>query len=167
MKPIIATYYLKNQDGLIVSKIEATDIARCLMGNCYSASSWSKTNGSDYYTIAWEFVAEVYCKFDGCTHWYFFGEGYDPESRTNDDDIDAYYHLCGPETFIEHIRNMCFIWKVAEMALIESYDSYDGYNDHVISDAMYSEMIQENYEVNGFTGEIVNKMLEGFTITKE
>lgn len=166
MKPVIATFYLKNQHGLIVSKIEATNITRCLMGNCYSASSWGVNIGSDYYEIAWEFVAEVYCKFDGCTHWYFFGEDHDPELRTHDNEIDSYYHLCGPECFIEHIRNMCFIWKVAEMAMVESYDDYDG-GEHLISDTMYSEMIQENYEVNGFTGEIVNKMLKGFTITKE
>lgn len=154
MKPIVATYYLKDKDGLIVSKIEATDITRCFMGNCYSASSWSID--SDHYDIAWEFVADVYCKFDGCTHWYFLGEGHDPDSCSHDDDFYPYYHLCGPECFIAHIRNMCFIWKVAEMVLIESYP-----------DELSIAMIKENYEVNGLTGEIVNKMLEGFTITKE
>lgn len=165
MKPIVATYYLKDKDnGAIYSKIEVTDVDRCLIGKCYSA--YSLSDYSMLGVLGWNFVADVCCKFDGCTHWHFFGERYDPETdaATHDNEIDAYYHICGPECFIEHIRNMCFIWKVAEMALIDSYDNYD---NHLISKVMHSEMIQENYEVNGFTGEIVNKMLEGFTITKE
>lgn len=154
MKPIVATYYLEGKDGRIFSKFEATDVDRCLDGNCYIATTWTDYSMRD--VLEWDFFADVYCKFDGCTHWYFNGEDYDPESdkRTHDNEINAYYHICGPERFNEHIMNMCFVWKLAEMVLKKSYD-----------DSRYSECIDDHYDVNDFTGKLVNKMLEGYTIT--
>ena len=156
MEPIVATYYLKDKDdGMIHSKIEATNIIGHLDGKCYSAKSWC-SNAIDVFD--WYFVGDVYCKFDGCTHWYFNGEDYDPELNAEN---DSYYQICGPECYTEHIRNMCFIWKVAEMVISDSHEG------NLIPDAMYREMIQENYEMNGFTGKLVDMMLEGFTITKD
>lgn len=152
MEPIVATYYLRNDNGYTVSKIEVTDNDRCLIGNCYQAVSWS----TDKTPLDWHFVTGVYCKFDGCTHWNFFGEDYDPEIYGQGDKIDAYYHICGPECFIEHIRNMCFVWKVAETILVDCY-----------ADDVYTQCIRENYEVDGFTGELVDRMLKGCMITKE
>ena len=154
MKPIVATYYLEDKDGWIFSKFEATNIDRYLEGKCYIATTWSGESMRD--VVNWHFFTDVYCKFDGCTHWYFLGEDYDPEAdaATHDNEIDAYYHICGPGCFIEHIRNMCFIWKLAEMVIKKSYDTNS-----------YHECIEENYKVNGFTGKLVDKMLEGYTIT--
>ena len=151
MEPIIATYYLTDETGYVVAKIEATDVDRCLIGKCYSAISWSAYDPSD--VGDWHFVADVYCKFDSCTHWNFYGEDYDPETNT---ESDSYYHICGPECFKEHIMNMCFVWKVAEMVLKDYYGN----------DPVYVECIEENYEVNGFTGKLVDMMLKRCLITK-
>lgn len=152
MKPIVTTFYLTNENGYIVSKIEATDVDRCLDGMCYSAVSWEPYSKVD--VLDWHFVADVYCKFDSYTHWYFHGEDYNPETNTEN---DSYYHICGPECFKEHIHNMCFVWKVAEMVLKDSYGN----------DPVYAKCIEENYEVNGFTGKLVDKMLKGCLITKD
>ena len=152
MKPVIATYYLRDKDdGRIYSKIEATNITRCLMGICYSAIGWSSDMD---FVLDWQFVADVYCKFDSCTHWNFYGERFDPETETSEG-ADSYYHLCGPECFTEHIRNMCFIWKVAEMVLTESYP-----------DDTYRDIVRENYEVGGLAGRLVEMMLKDYVITK-
>ena len=147
MKPIVATYYLEGESGRIFSKFDATDNDRCLMGMCYIATCW---DGKD--VVDWDFFADVYCKFDGCTHWRFYGEDYNPEqdSHTHDNEIDAYYHICGPGRFKEHVMNMCFVWKLAEM---------------VLKNGCINHMIDDNYETIGFTGKLVDKMLEGYTIT--
>lgn len=38
-----------------------------------------------------DFVADVYFKWDCCTHWYFYGE----DQLNNPSRRDGYYHLCG------------------------------------------------------------------------
>ena len=151
------TYYLTDDsDGRIVSKLEVTidpDLF-CLMGVCYNATSWAmEKDGSVGVVLEWKFLAEVYCKWDSCTHWYFFGERYDSDNKSHDcDDIDGYYHLCGLHSFVTHIRHMCFIWRAAEMWMAR-YKS-----------ETYVDMMKEYYHDNEEQYELVEKILEGYSI---
>ena len=130
MRQVKETYVLKDtQSGLIHSKFEV--LVHCeayIEGTCYAAIAWS---GFDKRTpIEWEFIADTYCKADACTHWYFFGEDYDPESKAEDNGC-SYYHLCGGYSFMNHLTSMCFVWKLMEMLLGETRDyATDSYYEH-------------------------------------
>ena len=111
-------YYLKDPSGCVVAKfvVENEDY-HCLMGHCYSCVSWDADNNIP---LEYLFVTDAYCKWDGCTHWNFCGEDYN-----DDDPINAYYHLCGDLCFRDHIRYMCFVWKLASMLIVnEHYQEY-------------------------------------------
>lgn len=118
-------WYLKDTSDCnrILAKFEFKD--DFFTGNCWRAVSWYDNGVFD-----WEFVADVFCKWDACTQWYFNGETYDPveDAKTHDNEIDAYYHLCGGYCMFEHVRCMCFVWKLAEMIFGDSewYYEHDG-----------------------------------------
>lgn len=57
-----------------------------------------------------QFIASAYIKWDGCTHWYFYGEDY------YESEVDSYYHLCG--SF--YIFNFTEIIKVATNLVIDT-----------------------------------------------
>ncbi|MBR2389271.1 MAG: hypothetical protein IKA94_00560 [Mogibacterium sp.] len=142
------TYYLKNKDGEIWAKFEITDLheGSSLDGQLYEATAWS---GCDQKTpIEWSFIADIYGKWDSCTHWWFRGEDCDPELKT---EKDSYYHLCGGYCFAGHIRNMCFAWKVMCMVLSGNRD--DSY--------------ALEYYTEGSIGEVIEFMLKDFTIEEE
>lgn len=149
------TYYLKDSDGLIAAKIELTKNADeyCLDGRCYKAISWSMEKDDFGCVLDWHFVADVYCKWDSCTHWYFHGEDYD--TNTNPSDHDSYYHLCGSHSFNNHIRIMCFIWKAAELWMCERTPENRSESGVDYTRKQY----QENKE-------LVDFMLDGYTIEK-
>lgn len=117
-------YYLKDttDHNRIVAKFVVENDDRTLMGDCYSAVSWY----SDGSVCDYDYFAGVYCKLDSCTHWYFYGEDYDPELKN---EKDSYYHLCGAGCFMEHIRLMCFVWKLASIITGSSDDYFD--NDEI------------------------------------
>lgn len=107
-------YYLKNKDdGYVTHKFEVDGDDFCLSGKCYEAYSWKMT-GEPY---EYSFVAGVYCKWDACTHWYFYGEDYNPDAEIDEKEQDSYYHLCGGYSFMRHITAMCFVWKLAEQII--------------------------------------------------
>ena len=149
MNQVKETYVLRDtQSGLIRSKFEIS--VRCeayIEGICYAAIAWSGF-GKKTTPIEWEFVADTYCKADACTHWYFFGEDYDPESKSEDNGC-SYYHLCGGYCFMNHLTSMCFVWKLMEMLLGETRDYADeSYYDH--------EKIKQ----------VINLVLDGYVIEK-
>ena len=79
-------YYLKDPNGYVISKFEQTD--DYMTGYCYECIGW---NGPDSRNPCdWSFFTSVYCKWDGCTHWHFCGEDYDPTAREKP---DSYYHI--------------------------------------------------------------------------
>lgn len=114
-------YYLKDKSGMIVAKFEYTD--NYMTGVCHAATSWiDDGNGNYNVPCEWDFVADVYCKWDSCTHWWFRGEDFDPD--IDGSDHDSYYHLCGTHCFVNHIRCMCFIWKLGYMYQLEYGNEY-------------------------------------------
>lgn len=141
-------YHLKDRDGMAGFKFVVENDDFCLQGKCYEAYSWLM-NGAPY---EYHFVAGVYCKWDACTHWYFYGEDYDPETG---DDKDSYYHLCGGYSFIGHIIAMCFVWKLAEQIISESehtkLHSLSGYiNDEYYDHARIKQLVElvlNGYEI--------------------
>lgn len=149
------TYYLRdNDDNRVVAKIDLdmkTSNQYCLSGNCYNATAWLCSDNENFEIHEWEFVAGVYCKWDACTHWYFYGEDYNPESE--DSDKDSYYHLCGAHRFAEHILGMCFVWRVAELWMCENRP------------ANGCEYTREVYQEAGVK-ELVDRILEGYSIER-
>lgn len=146
-------YYLKNKEtGYIVGKFvvdEATGFA--VFGKCYDAVGWyGPDNPTD-----WDFLADVYCKWDSCTHWYFYGEDYDPEYEESEK--DSYYHLCAEHTFNSHIRLMCFVWKLVADIMAERGDKPEE----------CERDITKNYFELEETRKLVELMLDGFEVVFE
>ena len=138
-------YYLKDSEGLVVSKFEVDELRTASIdGKCYEAFSWS-LDINDYDSIEYHFVADVYCKWDSCTHWWFKGADYDPITK---DEHDSYYHLCGAYSFMGHIRSMCFVWYIVG-ELLKDIDKYDNYYN-------------ETKEIN----DLIEYMLKDHTIEK-
>ena len=140
-KEIVATYFLRDKDDLVVAKLDLTTCeGHAIIGECYTGLGLiGDTN--ELYDM--DFHSRVYCKFDACTHWSFYGEDYEKDLNNP----DSYYHLCGTETFVPHIRAMCFVWKVAEIVTDQSYI---------------------NYYTDGETcSKLVELMLDGYTIEKK
>lgn len=150
-------YYLKNEkDGEILAKFEQGANGSYLDGSCYECISWDASTGEPF---DWEFFANVYCKWDGCTHWYFNGTDYDPEVGESS---DSYYHLCGSHSFTHFIRIMCFLWKLAPMVIIENRE-----NEHTYCDKEYlKEYTNDAYTEGPITQQLIDMMLDGCIIEK-
>ena len=144
MRQVKETYILKSiKTGHIHSKFEVS--TRCeayIEGVCYAAVCW-EPNGTP---VNWEFVADTYCKADACTHWYFFGEDYDPESKSEDDGC-SYYHLCGGYSFLDHLTSTCFVWKLMAMLLGETrgYATESYYDNERIKQII--NLVLNRYEI--------------------
>ena len=147
-------WYLKDTSdhNRILAKFEFTD--DFFTGHLWEAAAWYS---DDTKVIAqWYFVADVYCKWDACTHWYFNGETFDPveDAKTHDNEIDAYYHLCGGDGVFSHIRLMCFVWKLAEMIFGHPTESPSMVNN-------------EYYKCHEGMNKLVELMLKDCVIVKE
>ena len=129
--------------------MELTDGEKpCVNGHCYEVTGWSFENKEP---VNLHYLAGIYAKWDACTHWYFFGEDYDPEWNDETKEIDGYYHLCGEGSFVRHIRLMCFIWKVISQLIGDLYP--------IIGD-------KNNYFGLDITSELVELMLKDCEIVK-
>jgi hypothetical protein len=82
----------------------------------------------------------VYAKWDGCSHWYFYGEDY-PDNK------DSYYHICS--SFQNFITIMCFIWKIA--------------GEHNVKD-LKTRNLDTVYTENEYSLELVDYVLDGYEI---
>lgn len=137
-------YYLIDDDGYIVAKFEPTRVCGSgIDGVIYVATEWG-TDPSAYGAVEYEFLAEVYCKFDSCTHWWFKGEDYDVELKT---EKDSYYHLCGSGSFTNHIRGMCFVWRLVPeiMKAVEPNNDWTGeYRDYKIANELVDLMLRDH-----------------------
>lgn len=100
------------EDGRVINTIKINELSNIsLRGEVYQAVSWDMEDN----VCEENFFANIYIKWDGCSHIYFEGE----------DKIDSYYHLCGGNYFIEHMQTLAFIVKVAKDN-IEKYDDEIG-----------------------------------------
>lgn len=143
-------YYLIHSNGQPVAKFEQDE--DYMSGNCYQCYTWCD-DGNGNYIIPddWEFFANVYCKWDSCTHWWFYGENFREDLPK---DIGGYYHICGTHCFTDHIRTMCFVWKLAAMILVE--DANNANNDYT----------QEAYFKTEEIKQLIELTLKDYTIKK-
>lgn len=137
-------YYLKDHEGHISHKFVVDDDDFHLEGRCYEAVSWN----TDWTPYEYDFVADVYCKWDACTHWYFYGEDYNPDAELDEKEQDSYYHLCGGYSFMNHITAMCFVWKLAEQIISKDPWTIARGNSGFVNDEYYDhERIKQLIEV--------------------
>ena len=146
-------YYLKDSTGCIVSSFAVEKATHASVnGKCHIINSWT----SDGEPVNGEFFADVYCKWDSCTHWNFCGEDFDADCP--DELIDAYYHLCGSHSFLNHVRAMCFVWKLVADIMAELSK---------LPDDPYDPRIIEEYFDSDDIADLCDLMLKGYTIEKE
>ena len=148
-------YYLKNSYGYIIGIFDVVDSDKHHVdGSCYQVTGWLCSN--DNKPCDFTYVAGIYAKWDACTHWYFDGEDCLPNIYDTRDESekekDAYYHICSDRGFVEHIRLMCFVWKVVSQIIGEKRGKPDDINS--------------NYFGMGITSELVELMLKDFEIVK-
>lgn len=141
------TYYLIDNENYVLAKF-VFDQIDYFSGTCYQCVSWEC---NEHNTPAeWYFHSKVSSKFDGCSHWGFYGEDYDSAK----DEIDGYYHLCGNYSFNNHIRLMCFVWKLA-MDYYLAREERKGYKENI-------SYVTEEYQT-----ELINIMLDGYKIIEK
>ena len=153
-------YYLIDPDGYVSSIFEIKKVdSHYADGDCYTVNAWDGEkiiNGVRMHMPfdgePMHYLAGVYCKWDACTHWYFLGEDHDPDPEGSSDG-DSYYHICGARSFMEHIREMCFVWKVCGEIICEFNNG---------SPYTYNAYFEE---VPGIK-DLINTMLTGYRIVK-
>lgn len=75
--------------------------------------------GSIYEVISWMdgvpfemmFVCEFTVKWDGCSHYYFYGEDFEQDDKEIEDK-DSYYHLCGVHSYLTFMRALVFAYAL-------------------------------------------------------
>lgn len=138
-------YQLRDKEtGYIEAIFEITRYnSASLDGILKQVVSWD----TDKTPIEYHFIADIYCKWDSCTHWWFRGEDY--KDGCDEGDIDGYYHLCGPECFIAHIQAMCFAWNVASNLLADRHETdecdYSVYRPKYIREL--TDLLLKDYEI--------------------
>lgn len=145
-------FYLRDSEGAIVASFKQTS-DYSMEGAVRTYSSWTMDNNGNY-TVPGddgELLAEVYCKWDSCTHWNFFGEDF---VNGVTEKPNAYYHLCGSPSFMDHIRAMCFVWAIAPGILSEC-----------IPTATFENVYDEYFDSDKIN-ELVEFMLKDYTIEK-
>lgn len=104
---------LINKNGKIISiyKLNKKMInGNCVDGIISNVYSWDNETGEP---IDEHFFADAYIKWDGCSHFRFYGEDYvQTEDNKENNEIDSYYHICGIDSYMEFMRTMIFGYEV-------------------------------------------------------
>lgn len=106
---------LKDKDGLTIAVYEKdnTSYEVSTGGAIVRAFVWDE----DGNPVETEFFAKLSVKWDGCSHFNFFGEDY------HSGDKDSYYHICGVSNYIDFMRIMAFAYEI--MVEHVGYDRID------------------------------------------
>lgn len=94
--------------------INTTKYDYSVAGVAFIPCSWS---GETNDVMDKEFFATYSVKLDGCSHFWFSGQDY-YEGKEKE---YPYYHICGTEGYLNHIRMMQFILEVAANHLGEKF----------------------------------------------
>lgn len=130
-------YYLKYSNGCPIFEVEIEKLDEHFCDfTIYKAISWD--NDSSHNIHKKKFIAEVYWKWDFCTHWCFYGEDYD-KSLGDETEKDSYYHICSDHS--DYIRMFAFIRKLMYSIL---GDPQDWYNE---KDKELDEVVLKGYEI--------------------
>ena len=115
-------FFLKNSNGDIdyVLKLKDPDTTYCLNAELYETTSRLDGDVSEC-----NFVADIYFKWDWCSHWNFYGESYDPKEPEEKEDSNSYYHLCGSFFQTRFMAAIAFVRRVALELIGDKTGDYD------------------------------------------
>ena len=103
-------FVLKDNEGYEIIVVNIIKIDKAwIEGEALITTAWNEGIAEDF-----DFFADFYIKWDGCSHFYFKGQ---------DNDDSGYYHICGGSDYITHIEVLAFINKIA-IDIIPGYDEY-------------------------------------------
>lgn len=107
----IVKYRLIDEDNLCTHefRISKSD-EHYIEGSLYSIIGTTLDNEPCDY----EFITDTYIKWDACSHFWFYGEDYDKPVDEEEFEKDSYYHICGGANYLEFIRGIAFIYKLAK-----------------------------------------------------
>lgn len=97
---------LKDNDGNIISVFTMKkdhDTEHSITGELEEVVSW-EVSGEIYEKLLF---AELYVKWDGCSHFWFNGQ-----DSKNEENLDSYYHICGIGGYLKFIRMLLFAYEV-------------------------------------------------------
>jgi len=111
-----------NMPEIIFVPVDEENFKNSLHGILLEVTSWS-SNDLKNYTIPsdTDFIANIYIKWDGCSHWSFYGEDY-MNDKEHEDDVDGYYHICGFDSYVKFMRSMVFGYQLAIDKLGNDFD---------------------------------------------
>lgn len=141
---------ISNIDYILRVNID-TDMPFRYYVNIFNATCW----GDDCIAEV-EFLAYAYIKWDGCSHWYFYGEDY------VEDGADSYYHLCGQGGFLEFIFGMLAGIKVGKQVLKDNKFS-DDFDSKLYM--KFESIFDENYMIEEISEEELYKISATEVIT--
>jgi hypothetical protein len=125
---------IDNQGDVIAIFERDKNYKASIAGTIKKAIAWND-DGSPYET---EFFANVSVKWDGCSHFWFCGEDYNDKST---DIRDAYYHICGIDSYIDFMRILVFVYEIMV--------KHVGYNN-ILEKEEYEELKKLNL-LDGYT----------------
>ncbi|MCL1696354.1 hypothetical protein [Lysinibacillus sp. BPa_S21] len=101
---------IKENEHDVIGQVDYIAEKTYIECKAYIPCSWN-TDGS---VASRDFFAIASVKWDGCSHFWFKGERYPYEE-------DGYYHVCGTNTYLNHMRMMQFILEVAVMEIGDKF----------------------------------------------
>lgn len=120
-----------NQCELIFVPVRDNEFTHSLSGMLLA--TWGNYIATD---IDFDFIADVLIKWDGCSHFSFFGEDYIGDTK-DENTCNGYYHICGFNSYIRHFRSMVFAWQLAINKLGDKFDKnyeipeYEEFKEHI------------------------------------
>ena len=96
---------IDNQGNVIATYEQNKNYELSISGTIKQTVSWND-DGSPYET---EFFADISVKWDGCSHFWFYGQ--DCGDKT-DNEIDGYYHICGVDSYIDFMRILVSAYEI-------------------------------------------------------
>lgn len=104
-------YTLYDEKDYPIFFLLTDDNINSISSNVFQVISWKENN----IICESKYFADVFIKYDGCSHWNFKGEDYIINPEEGEDMIDAYYHICGVKGYKLFIIGILFAFKVATL----------------------------------------------------
>ncbi|WPS85283.1 hypothetical protein SMD22_01260 (plasmid) [Brevibacillus halotolerans] len=98
MKRVVAIFIPDERDAEYTSS---------LCGEIYEVISWDMDGTPNEF----DFHSHFSIKWDGSSHFWFYGNEYTKE-KGMEPQLEAYYHICGASSFLQHMRLMVFAYEL-------------------------------------------------------
>ena len=120
----------KQYDDIIDT--DASSPYACINISLKSITSWHPDSKT---VCAGLFLGNAYIKWDGCTHWHFYGE----ESKGEKEKADSYYHLCGSYDFMIFIYGMIAAIKIGKQIVNTLPQEDFNYGDYIELEELFDK----------------------------